>query len=422
MYPSIRNTPTNPATPTNESEGWQTRLRYVPATVLVLGLTSFFTDISSEMIAAVLPLYLTMQLGFTPLQYGLFDGIHQIMAGVLRPVGGLLADRWQRYKEVAVAGYGLSALSKLGLLIAGSAWLPAVGALYVDRLGKGIRTSPRDALISFATPAANLATAFGVHRTLDTGGALLGPLIAFAILSFVPGAFDAVFVSSLMFAIIGLAFITLLARNPDLVPQTVAGVGSLGTTLRAVGALLQERHFRNLVLIGGLLALLTVNDPFLYLVIQQNAELPLRYFPLLFSGTAIIYLLLAIPVGRLADRIGRTQVFVSGYGLLAASYVGLWLAPSHLGVAVACVGLLGAYYAATDGVLLAITSATTASTVRTSGIAILTTVLTVGRFVSSLTFGWLWSLLGERLTLFTFFVGLAIAITLAYLLLVKKNE
>lgn len=421
MYPSIRNTPNTPAAPSVDNISRPAGLRRVSTTVLVLGFTSLFTDISTEMITAVLPLYLTLQLGFTPLQFGLFDGIYQVMAGLLRPAGGLLADRWQRYKEVATTGYGLSALAKLSLLIFGARWAPVVAALYLDRIGKGIRTAPRDALISLSVPRTELATAFGIHRAMDTFGALVGPLVAFAILALAPGAFDAVFVVSLMFAIIGLVIITLLAQNPAPASLTAKGQGAT-PSLRSALRLLNEKRFRHLVLVGALLALLTVSDPFLYLVVQQNTNLPLRYFPLLFSGTAVVYLLLAVPVGRLADRIGRERVFMGGFLCLAAVYLGLWLAPTHLAAVVVCIGLLGAYYAATDGVLIAMISAATDTTIRSSGIAILTTVLTLGHFLSSLAFGALWSAWGQQQTLLGFLAGLLVAIGVAWLLLLRSTE
>jgi hypothetical protein len=181
----------------------------VGRTVLLLGLTSFFTDISSEMVATVLPLYLVFGLGFSPLAFGVVDGLYQGAATLVRLAGGLGADRWRRHKEVAVAGYGLSAIAKLGLLLAGGVWGAIAAAILVDRTGKGIRTAPRDALISLSVSPAALGTAFGVHRALDTAGAMLGPLLAFVLLSLAPGAYDAVFVVSFCMALVGLGVVTL---------------------------------------------------------------------------------------------------------------------------------------------------------------------------------------------------------------------
>ena len=125
--------------------------------VILLGLTSMFTDVSSEMVNSILPLYLTYELRWSPLQFGLFDGIYQAMTAFLRSAGAAVADRRRRYKEVAAFGYALSAGCKLGLLAAGSAWVASTAILFTDRIGKGVRTAPRDALISFSSRREDLA-------------------------------------------------------------------------------------------------------------------------------------------------------------------------------------------------------------------------------------------------------------------------
>jgi len=122
----------------------------VSRTVLLLGLTSLFTDVSSEMVATVLPLYLLFDLALTPVVFGVIDGLYLGAAALVRVFGGVAADRWGRHKEVAVAGYSLSAVTRIGLLVVGSAWALLAGVVLVDRLGKGIRTAPRDAILSTA--------------------------------------------------------------------------------------------------------------------------------------------------------------------------------------------------------------------------------------------------------------------------------
>jgi hypothetical protein len=186
----------------------------VSSTVLLLGLTSLLTDISSEMVSAVLPLYLVIANGYSPLAFGMIDGLYQGGAALVRVGAGFVGDRWRRHKEVATAGYGVSAACRLALLTAGSS-LGAIGAIVLaDRTGKGIRTAPRDALISLTTEERNLGTAFGVHRAMDTTGAMLGPLLAFAILAAAPLAFHSLFLVSLCFAVVGLMVIALFVRNP----------------------------------------------------------------------------------------------------------------------------------------------------------------------------------------------------------------
>src|SRR4051794_22643402 len=184
----------------------------VAKTVVLLGITSLITDISSEMVSTVLPLYLIYIGGFSPLAFGLIDGIYNGATAFVSLAAGYVGDRWRRHKDVAVAGYGLSAVCKLGLVAVGTG-LSAIGAVVLlDRIGKGIRTAPRDAMISLATPKEELGAAFGVHRALDTSGAMIGPLVAFAILAVAPVAFNSIFVVSFMLAIVGVAVLVLFVQ------------------------------------------------------------------------------------------------------------------------------------------------------------------------------------------------------------------
>src|SRR5687768_2189498 len=186
----------------------------VGGNVFFLGLTSLLTDISSEMVTATLPLYLLLTLRLAPLQFGLIDGINQGASVLVRIASGLIADRWRRAKEVATAGYAFSAVCRIGLLLVGRNWLALSGVVLLDRIGKGIRTSPRVAMIAASVPSEKLGTAFGVHRAMDTAGAMLGPLVATGLLVVAPGAYDAVFIVSFCFAIVGVSVIGLLVEAP----------------------------------------------------------------------------------------------------------------------------------------------------------------------------------------------------------------
>lgn len=395
------------------------RWRRVPSNVVFLGLTSLFTDISSEMVNAVLPLYLTYELRWTPLQFGLFDGLYQGVVGLLRLVSGLVADRWRRYKEVAAAGYGVSAVCKLALVAAGNAWLATTAVLFIDRTGKGVRTAPRDALISLSSRPAELGWAFGVHRALDTTGAMLGPLLAFVLLSAIPGAFDVLFVTSFCAAVVGLGILGLFVENRT--PRGASGAES-DVSLRAAVGLLADRRFRVLVVSGGALGLATLSDGFVYLTLQRRLDLHLGFFPLLYVATAAVYLVLAAPLGRLADRLGRARVFLAGHVLLLGVYTGLLLPTlAPIGV-LACLVLFGAYYAATDGVLMALASSVLSAHLRTSGLAMLTTVVAVSRLGASVAFGGLWTWKGSAFALAWFAVALGIALASAGVALVRQPE
>jgi MFS family permease len=387
----------------------------VGSTVILLGLVSLLTDISSEAVSAVLPLYLTAVLGLSPLAFGFIDGLYHGVSALVRILGGWLSDRADRPKWVASLGYGLSAVSKVALIAAQG--LGAVTAVITaDRLGKGLRTAPRDALIAASTPQASLGRAFGVHRALDTTGAAIGPLLAFAILWFVPGDYRAVFIASLAAAVMGLAILMLLV--PDLRPRRSAGTAAAATPLSPPSLrLLAHRRFGRVVLAAGALSVLTISDGFLYLALQQRDDLAAAWFPLLFVGTNVVYLALAVPLGRLSDRWGRAPVMVGGHLLLVAAYLCAAGQVGGLGATLACLFFLGAFYAATDGVLAALASTVVRTEVRASGIATVQTVVATARFASSLGFGALWVWLGRGPAVYAVAAALVLAVPLAWWLL-----
>jgi MFS family permease len=368
------------------------------------------------MVNAVLPLYL-FQLGFSPLAFGLFDGAYQGVTGLLRIFGGIVADRTSRYKEVAGLGYAISVVCKLGLLIS-QAWLFTTAVLLADRTGKGVRTAPRDALISLSAPPERLAEAYAVHRTWDTAGALLGPVVAFILLSRTGDSYDSVFVTSFLVGLIGLAALGLFVRNR----QPVRRTGASAASWKTAAGLLRGRPFRRLASVAALVGVVTVSDSFIYLVLSRQADVPTRPFPLLFVGTALAYLLLAVPVGRLADRVGRVPVFVAGHLLLAAAYLGVLRAGPGTIPVLLVLGLLGAYYACTDGVLMAMTSAALPEDQRGSGLAVLTTLNGTTKFAASVTFGVLWTWFGAETALSLFLAALVLALPTLVGLLTRKRE
>jgi MFS family permease len=387
--------------------------RPVAGTVVLLGVVSMLTDISSEAVTAVLPIYLTAVVGLTPLAYGFVDGLYQGVSALVRILGGWLSDRGDHPKWVAFSGYALSAVTRLALIPAqGVGSVTAV--LTVDRLGKGLRTAPRDALIAASSPLASLGQAFGVHRALDTTGAMIGPLLAFGILFVVPGDYRSVFVVSFAAAVVGLA--VLLFFVPDLRPARAAAEPDQPMPRPSL-RILANRRFGALVAAAGLLGVLTVGDGFIYLTLYENDGLPAHYFPLLYVGTNFAYLALAVPLGRLSDRVGRRHVFVAGHVALLAAYLfaaGLLAGPA---ATVSCLLLLGAYYAATDGVLAAMTGHLVSPVIRASGIATTQTVVAAARFVSSLAFGLLWTLVGQDAALLVVAAALAMALPVGWLLL-----
>jgi MFS family permease len=392
----------------------------VGSNVFFLGLTSLLTDISSEMVTATLPLYLLLTLRLAPLQFGLIDGLNQGASVLVRIASGLIADRWRRTKDVATAGYAFSAVCRIGLLLVGRSWLALSGVVLLDRIGKGIRTSPRDAMIAASVPSERLATAFGVHRAMDTAGAMLGPLIAAGLLALAPGKYDTVFIVSFCFAVVGVAVIKLLVETP--VPGTPAE-GSPTVTLNVISQLLALPKFRALVLVSSVLALATLSDSFIFLTLQRKFNLSLSLFPLLYVGIALVYMFLAIPIGRLADRLGRRQIFIVGYGFLAFVYALLLLPGLPQASSLGILFLMGLYYAATDGVLAALASAILPEQWRTTGLAIMTTGTGLARLLASLGYGALWTYLGPNLALGLFLIGLSLTVLPAWIFMnqVERN-
>jgi MFS family permease len=391
----------------------------VGGNVVALGMTSLLTDVSSEMVNAILPVYLVFQLRFSPLQFGIFNGIYTGIAGIARIWGGLISDRRHKYKEVAGVGYGMSTLCKLGLIAAGTSAVPASGVLFVDRIGKGLRTAPRDALISLSVTTSRLGEAFGVHRTLDTTGALLGPIVAFWVLDAAPRAYDAVFVISFLFGVMGLGVLIFFVRNRT---ATAEPRYRPHVALRAALGLLREPRVRAVMVAAVLLALFTMGDAFVYLTFQHTTDFTTKFFPLLYVGTALIYLLLAVPIGRFADRVGRGRVFVGGQLFLVGAYALLLLQNPGPAALLAILALLGTYYAATDGVLMALASAILPEDLRTSGIALLTTAIAVSQLVASVLFGAMWGWIGPQQAVLVFAIGLMVTTALSAALLAANRE
>ena len=384
--------------------GW----RGIDSNVYALGFTSMFTDISSEMVNPIVPIYLTYQLGFTIFQLALFTGIYAGITAFTAMFGATIADRLNRYKEVAGVGYSVSAVCKLGLLLSKNAWVAATGFLYLDRAGKATRTAPRDALISLSSSPDGLGESFGVHRALDTTGAVIGPLLAFALLLLTPGKFSTIFVVSFCIALVGLAILLLFVRNRKV--KTADAAKRNRVILRDVIRLLHKRSYASICFAGMTLGLVTIADPLIYLAFQRESRMNLAFFPLLYVGTSVVYLILAVPFGRLADRIGRSFVFLGGFLFLGMVYAILLIPNPGLISLLFMLAMFGTYYAATDGVLAAIASAALPAEIRTTGLAFLDGAVAVTGFVSSLLFGALWSVLGPTGAMKVFLIALVVAL------------
>ncbi len=404
----------------------------VSSTVVSLGIVSLLTDVSSEAVAAILPLYMTTALGLTTIAYGLVDGVLQGASSVVRIAAGWAADRGGHPKRIALVGYAVSALTRLGMFFAGGA-AALVALVAADRFGKGIRTAPRDAMIAASSTPRTLGRSFGVHRALDTVGASIGPLLAFTILWVIPDGYTTVFVTSFGAAVVGVAVLAFLvpdvrSRRADWLAKhqhradrglpKCKGCTCDSPAVTAQGgpsfswAFLREPAMRRTVVVAGVLALLTVGDGFVYLALQDRDGFAAHWFPLLYVGTNLAYMSLAVPFGRLADRVGRLRVFVAGHVALLLAYV-CAAGPGAPGVTVGALVLLGAFYAATDGVLPALAGAMVPGSVRASAIGTVQTAVAAGRLASSVAFGVLWYALGRGPALWTVTALLAVCLPVA---------
>ncbi|PJI94120.1 MFS transporter [Luteimicrobium subarcticum] len=419
--------------PPAQSQDRRQRRGRVSSTVVTLGIVSLLTDISSESVAAVLPLYITASLGMTTVAYGFIDGLMQGAPSLMRIVAGWMSDKRDHPKRVAALGYALSAATRAILLLSTS--LAAVTAtVAIDRVGKGIRTAPRDAMIAASSDPRTIGRSFGVHRALDTAGSAIGPLLAFVVLWLIPGGYRNVFVISFGVAVIGVGALVLLV--PDLRPRRAAWLErhrsrvarglpkckncTCGVTaLAAEGAptfswtFLRGRELRRILTVSVVLGLLTVGDGFIYLSLQAKDGFATQWFPLLYVGTNVAYMTLAVPAGRLADKVGRAKVLVWGHVALVGAYLCAGASVSSTSVTLLALLLLGIFYATTDGVLAALVGRLIATESRASAIGTAQSAVDVSRLVASSAFGILWFTIGRSEAVLTVACLLAAAVPAA---------
>lgn len=394
----------------------------IPGTVVALGTVSLLTDVSAEMVTAFMPVYVlyVLQLGYV--QFGLLDGLYSGATVLLRLVGGHLGDRLGKYRAVALAGYGISALSKLLFPFAGAS-TAAIGAVVAtDRAGKGLRTAPRDALISLATPTSALGRAFGLHRAMDTFGAMLGPLATFLIMIQLGADPSLVFGVSFCFALLGLIVLGAFVPGP---PKAAVAAPRPKIKWRDGLHLLRGKEFRGATVAATVLGFATISDAFVFVVLQKTAGVSTSLLPLLPLGTALVFLLAALPLGRVADKVGRWRMFAVGHVALLGVYTLLVI--GGRGIVVVCLVLVlhGLFYAATDGVLMAHGAALVPEPIRASGLAILQSGQAVARLLSSVLFGVLLTFLEMRWAVLVAAVALVVALGAALVLTVagtRKEE
>jgi MFS family permease len=289
--------------------------RNIPRNVWILGLVSLFTDVSSEMIYALLPLFLVSVLGANVLTVGAIEGIAEATASVLKVFSGALSDYWGQRKGLVLAGYGLSTIVKpLFALATSPGWV--LLARFGDRVGKGIRGAPRDALVADSTAPGDRGAAYGLRQSLDTVGAVLGPTVAYALMAGFRENFRLVFALALIPGVLSVALLAVGVREPNKQQAIFKANPLQWTVLRE----LNQRYWI-LVVVALLFNLGNSSDAFLLLRAQQ-AGIPTAAVPLTLVVMNIAYALSAYPAGILSDRLGRLGLLLGSFFLYALIYLG----------------------------------------------------------------------------------------------------
>jgi MFS family permease len=311
-----------------------TRRARLPRNVIVLSLVSFFQDAASEMLYPVLPLFLTGVLGAPVAVVAVIEGIAEGTANVMKAVSGRLADI-RRRRPLIAAGYGLSSLSKLVVGFATS-WPLVLFARFADRTGKGIRTSPRDALIAADTEPSERGRAFGFHRAADTSGAVVGPLIGLGLYELLNHRLRPLFFVAFVPAVISVGLISLTKESAS------------STQSKSIGRVPLPASYRRLVALLVVFGLVNFSDA---LLILRAKDLGLGFVSIILAyvGYNVVYAALSYPAGTLSDRLPRHSVFAAGLAVFAVAYTGLGFATSANWVWV-FLPIYGAYTALTDGV------------------------------------------------------------------------
>ncbi|MEW5834492.1 MAG: MFS transporter [Pseudomonadota bacterium] len=368
--------------------------RRIPRAVWVLGGVSLFMDMSSELVHAILPVYLTGVLGLSVLAVGLIEGIAEATASMLKVVSGFVSDRVARRKPLALLGYGLAALTKPVFPLAESA-IGVVTARFVDRIGKGIRGAPRDAIVADVTPVALRDAAYGLRQGLDTVGAFLGPLLAMVFLWLWAGDMRAVLWVAVVPAMIAVA---LLAFGVDEPAATVIEPASARpsrpdwTSLWA-GVRALPASFRHLLVLAALFALARLSEAFLVLRAQQDG-LALVWIPLVLIVMSVTYSLVSYPAGAYAPRLGRRTLLAASLLVLAAAQAALAWLPGSAGLWLGVV-LYGLHMGLSQGGLAAAVAEQAPPELRATAFGLFHFVTGLFQLVGAALAGWLWTRYGS---------------------------
>ena len=362
----------------------------LPAGIWALGFVSLLMDVSSEMIHSLLPVFLVTGLGASMVTVGLLEGAAEATALIVKVFSGALSDWWGRRKPLAVLGYGLGAITK-PLFALATTVEPVIAARLIDRVGKGIRGAPRDALVADIVPPSLRGAAFGLRQSLDTAGAFIGPLVAMALMLAWQDDFHAVFWIAVIPAALCVALLVLGVQEPERPPGTPRTQPIRRENLRRLGA-----AYWWVVVFGGVFTLARFSEAFLVLRVQQGG-LSLAWVPLVLIVMNAVYALGAYPLGRLADSVNHRQLLAIGLLLLIAADA--LLAWSDRGAIVwAGIALWGLHMAMTQGLLATMVADSAPAELRGTAFGLFNLVCGLSMLLASGLAGLLWDQLGARST------------------------
>jgi MFS family permease len=377
--------------------------RGLPVGIWALGFVSMLMDVSSEMIHALLPIYMTVGLGATALAVGLIEGIAEATAAITKVFSGALSDRIGRRKELAALGYGLAAVTKPIFPLAPSiGWL--VSARFIDRVGKGIRGAPRDALVADLAPEGRRGAAFGLRQSLDTLGAFIGPLAAIGLMWAFANDFRAVFWVAVIPAFLALGLILFAVEEPTR-PEGRRRVRNplSRTELRLLGGV-----YWSVVAVAAVFTLARFSEAFLILR-AEAVGLSVTLVPLVLMGMNAVYALSAWPAGVLSDGMSRPGLLMAGLVLLIAADLVFALAPGLAGLVLG-VALWGLHMGLTQGLLSALVAEAVPAELRGTAFGMFNLVTGGALLLASLVAGGLWQGFGSQAT---FLAGAAFALVAA---------
>lgn len=363
------------------------RARQIPKGVWALGLVSLFMDISSEMVHSLLPVFFVSIIGLSYTSVGLIEGIAQAIALITKVFSGALSDWFGKRKPLALLGYGLAAVTKPVFALASSAPL-LISARFLDRVGKGIRGAPRDALIADITPDSVRGASYGVRQSLDSVGAFVGPGLALLLMALLADDIRSVF----WFAVIPAAIAVLILWFGVREAERDADVPKARLPLHRDEIRKLGKPYWNTVAVGAVLTLAGFSEAFLVLR-AQDIGLSLTLIPLVFIVMNVVYALAAYPAGILSDRWGRPSLLVAGFLVLIAGDIVLAVA-GGLSTVMFGIVLWGLYMGLTQGVLTALIADTAPAELRGTAFGLFNLVSGVSLLLASAIAGWLWDRFG----------------------------